>query len=653
MFSGDLKSLLLLWEHLATNHRYRDLVESQDIKTFRKRAGNEGLPFLTIALPSLGKALDKFHSTNEWNAPESFKTDEDGIPLFLGKAVRLAIDGNSIAVDCVRQLTYIFYKLEVPYEESKVAEILNQFINTDKDLGCFDLFAGSVYSDYSIYSDDLHVSAGEIIKEMRGLISEVLLLLDPRDIRPCHGSGATACHTPNHAKYHELQYFQKLDDFFGYSDNFFYSPSHLCDELGKLQDAPVTDPCARVCLVPKDSRGPRVISCEPAAMMFIQQGLMRKLYHQIENHPYTSGRINFSDQSKNQKRAQEASINDLWATLDLKDASDRVSLQLVREVFPDEWVQALEACRSEYTLLPDGRKIKLNKFAPMGSACCFPVEALVFWACAVAMLRLDRGRRIDGAWRDYDYENDFSSNPDPKRVYSERRRAYQSNLKIAKSWIPDLLVYGDDIICRSSDSKLVMDGLELIGLKVNRDKSYVVGPFRESCGGDYHLGMDVTPVRIRKRLTSVGTGLQASADLANEFIAKFGYEESHKLIREIEDAVGYFYPRTDMDIPMTIRVTPSASNDVLFRRRWNKDLQRFEHRLLCLRYAVKAFRSPEWGEVLRRELSRDRTNVQDPYEPELSIVEASLDPGQYTVPHSVHKKWVWAWLGCTKPLSEI
>jgi hypothetical protein len=653
MFNGDLKSLLLLWEYLAKNHRYQNLVEGNDLRTFQKRAGNEGLTFLTVALPSLGKALDTFHSTNEWKAPIHFKTDSDGIPLFLGKAIRLAIDGNSIAVDCVRQLTYAFYKLEVPYEESKVANFLDQFISTDQDLGRFDYATGSLPSDNSIYQSGGRINTGALIKEMRGLISKVLLLLDPKDIRPCHGSGATACRTPNHSKWHELQYIPKIDDFFGYSDNFFYSPSHLCDELDKLQSAPHMDPVARVCLVPKDSRGPRVISCEPAAMMFIQQGLMRKLYHQIENHPFTRGRINFTDQSQNRKRAELASITDQYATIDLKDASDRVSLQLVRLVFPDEWVQALEACRSEETLLPDGRRIKLNKFAPMGSACCFPVEALVFWACASAMLRLVRTYELEALWANYQFEDSFSDCPDSNPVRSQRYRAYQAGLKVVETWSPDLLVYGDDIICDSVDAQLIMDGLEMIGLLVNRDKSYVVGPFRESCGGDYHLGMDVTPVRIRKWLTNVGTGLQASADLANEFIAKFGYEDSHKLIRVIEEAVGYSYPRTDMDIPMTIRVSPSASNDVLFRRRWNKDLQRFEHRLLCLRYSVKEFRSPEWGELLRKELSRDRTEVQDPFEPELSIFEAKLDPGQYTVSHSVHKKWAWVWLGCARPSSTL
>jgi hypothetical protein len=128
MFDGNLKSLLLLWENLAINRRYSRFVEKEDLLTFRRRASNEGLSYLTRVLPELGRALDSFHSTNMWNPPESQQCDEDGIPTFLGKAIRLAIDGNSVAVDCVRQLSYIFYKLEVPHDEERVTEYLDQFI---------------------------------------------------------------------------------------------------------------------------------------------------------------------------------------------------------------------------------------------------------------------------------------------------------------------------------------------------------------------------------------------------------------------------------------------------------------------------------------------------------------------------------------------
>ena len=629
---GSLKSLLSLWENLARNRRYQHLMEECDINTFLRRADNEGLSFLTVTLPLIGKALDTFHSTNEWKAPDQFKTDPDGIPLFMGKAIRWAIDGNSVAVDCVRQLSYIFYKLEVQHDKDKVANYLDQFINTDKDIGHFDFTASDPVS--GLFNDpELHgsVSTGAIVKEMRGLIHQVLANADPFDIRPCHGGGATACRTPNHKKWSTIRYFPKLDASFDYASHFFYNSTHLSDELKKLEDAPHADPCARVCLVPKDSRGPRIISCEPAELMYIQQGLMRKLYETIEAHPLTHGCINFTDQAPNREMARIGSITNLYATLDLKDASDRVSLQLVRSVFPSNWLEALEACRSDKTLLPDGRVVELNKFAPMGSACCFPVEALVFWACAVATLRIVRLAQLEHMRRTCDSYAFF--------------KGYQAACDAAMRLRPDIFVYGDDIICDVSFSRYIMDGLESIGLLINRNKSYVDGPFRESCGGDYHNGYDVTPVRVRKELSSVGTGLQAGADLANEFIAKFGFEDSHRILRVIEESVGYAYPRTLVDMPMSFRIAPGASNDALFVRRWNNDLQRFEYRCLVLRPMVLTRREPDWFELLRKELSRGRVQSQDRYANPLAIMESKLDPGQYAVTHSARKKWAWVWLG--------
>jgi hypothetical protein len=495
MLMGNLKSLLPLWKNLACNRRYQLFVSKEDVSTFEARAENEGLHFLTIALPELGRALDTFHSTNLWKAPPSFKTDDDGFPLFLGKALRFAIMGNSIAVDCVRQLSYIFYKLEAPHDEETIDTTLNQFIETDKALGDFDYASASFQSGSNPGAGS--ITAFALIREMRHLIGRILVNLDPLDIRPCHGSGSTADHAPNHSKWHEFRYYEKLDRLYDYGSYFYLSPTHLVDEYEKLFNSSPMEPRARVCIVPKDSRGPRVISCEPHELMYIQKGIMRKLYDHLESHPLTAGQLNFTDQSINNDLARLASLDGGLATLDLKDASDRVSLHLVRQVFPDDWVECLEACRSEETILPKGKGIvKLNKFAPMGSACCFPVEALVFWTCAQAVIRLTTHNLALRSFR-----------------YRQIRPVY---------------VYGDDILCDTVFADDIMEGLETIGLLVNRSKSYVSGPFRESCGGDYHNGYDVTPVRVRKDLTNVGTRLQTSADLANEFIAKFGYESGLK-----------------------------------------------------------------------------------------------------------------------------
>jgi hypothetical protein len=88
---------------------------------------------------------------------------------------------------------------------------------------------------------------------------------------------------------------------------------------------PKSVPQARVCLVPKDSRGPRIISCEPAELMFIQQGIMRKLYSHLETHHLTAGQINFTDQSINRNLALLAS--------NAKETWPRLTFRMLRIVF--------------------------------------------------------------------------------------------------------------------------------------------------------------------------------------------------------------------------------------------------------------------------------------------------------------------------------
>jgi hypothetical protein len=606
---GDLKSLLLLWENLATNHRYSAYVELADLSVFRRRAEKEGLSFLTTTLPLIGKALDSFHSTSEWTPVPSFTGRQvmlykDGfardtciqvhIPVFLGKAIEAALKGDSIAVDCVRQLTFIFYKYEVAFDTQLVADFLNDFILVDDSL---------IECSTARLADK---QLDEHLTSMQGVIAWALGKTDPYNIRPSHGSGATACRTKNSDKYHTIRYFPRLDETYSYSEYFFLSPTHLVDEMEKLENAKEAIPRARVCLVPKDSRGPRVISCEPAELMYIQQGIMKLIYQRLETFSGTTGQINFSDQTINKRLARIGSTDGSFCTIDLSEASDRVSLDLVREVFPRDWVECLEACRSEETILPNGVVKKLRKFAPMGSSCCFPIEALVFWASAQATLR-----RLG-------------------------------------SWNAPVYVYGDDIIFAPNYfDEIVMD-LESVGLKVNRNKSYRAGPFRESCGGDYHNSYDVTPIRVRKGLTySSPSSLSTSADLANSFIAKFGYDYTRSVVQVIENSVGMIFPRTPLAYPLSLRADLRAFNDVFFQRRWNADYQRYEHRVPSLTNQIRKCHPSNWGELLRRELSREvrERDSSDRYINRLSIADSVVDPGFYTDTHSVRTKWAWRWLG--------
>lgn len=440
------------------------------------RCMEEGVEFLTCTLPRLGKAFDKalqgkipFDSEGFAKAPGTqlpilfgwlFKrvfsdlgfildsiedipaSPDDDPSLPRGRAVTLNSDVQ--AIKHIRQLLFMFYKLELPYGEAKERKVLNSFIDTEREL-----------SELTFDCNDA------ILRRARKIIHRVLSRSNPRDIIPKHGPGAVSTGEAIGEKSRFSRLYEDTERVYPFTEYFRVSDTHTVDTLSEIQALEIKEHgTAKVVLVPKDSRGPRIISCEPLEKQWIQQGQQRKLYSVIESHRWTSGYVNFTDQSVNRDLALSSSELGGWVTLDMKDASDRLSLDLVGALFcSTDWWPALRASRSTHTKLPDGTTVRLEKFAPMGSAVCFPVEALTFWAMSVAVLSL-HGMRLALA---------------RKRVY----------------------VYGDDIICREEDYLTIMRHLERFGLRFNRDKCCVAGLYRESCGCDAYYGVDVTPIRLR------------------------------------------------------------------------------------------------------------------------------------------------------------
>lgn len=222
--------------------------------------------------------------------------------------------------------------------------------------------------------------------------------------------------------------------------------------------------------------------------------------------------ISITDQTINQRFARQGSISNLLATLDLQSASDSIATELVRFLLDDDWFVLLQAARSGTTLYrkPNNLEefIRLEKFASMGNGFTFPLETVIFWALTAAAC-----------------EGSVSS----------------------------VSAYGDDLICPSDRAESVIGLLEYCGFTVNTKKSYVSGPFRESCGADYYLGIDTRPY-YQENLVS-GESLfvlhnfyvrhhdsemaQAVLDVLNPDLLIFGpdgYGDGH-LIRE--DWTGY------------------------------------------------------------------------------------------------------------------
>jgi len=63
-------------------------------------------------------------------------------------------------------------------------------------------------------------------------------------------------------------------------------------------------------------------------------------------------------------------------------------------------------------------------------------------------------------------------------------------------------VYGDDLIVPVNHVLTVVQTLALFGAKVNLNKSFWTGKFRESCGKEYYDGHDVSIVRVRRMFPS-------------------------------------------------------------------------------------------------------------------------------------------------------
>jgi len=436
------------------------------------RVLREGLGFLTKTLPRLCKCLDraltlKHPMTQSAHGWDTMPGSE--LPRFLGEFFSRVFDpsGNVLSnpdaksVAVIRQVCTVFYKYGLPYSYEQEQNVISQFEKTEDDLrissesqraqraALFEFRA----SHWRLRKLSQY-SKTRITHRARLLLSRVFGSFEHRDIVPRHGPGSVATKQRLWGKYQWRNVSSRLTSEFPLDEYFYVGLGHVCDSLDSVNHMADEDLGALVILVPKDSRGPRLISEEPVDNQWIQQGLHRALVDLVERHPLTKWNVRFTDQEPNRKAALYASSCGRYATLDLKEASDRVSLGLVRLLFPDNLTRVLEACRSSYTVLPGGRRLDLEKFAPMGSSLCFPIMALTIWAILTA-----------GA-----------SDADTRE---------------------SIYVYGDDVIVPTAYADEAIELLESYGLKINQDKSCTKGSFRESCGMDAFQGVDVTPVRIR------------------------------------------------------------------------------------------------------------------------------------------------------------
>lgn len=447
-------------------HTYVSLLADVSRLTgFREIRGSwEGMHWCLNEAPKLEKLVLETIETGR-------KIDLERFPAWSRRLVVGSLT-DPILLRYLRQLLLFCYKADVTPSDEIVNTSYQVFLDTNHTVGEF--------------SNWLSNANPRLLNQVRRNCQSVLYKFRPKAVRPGHGPGAS---TTSKDKWE--QWYSTIEYCYPYSDYMclYQNIGHLRQLWDCETDSHIT---AKLIDVPKDTRGPRLICVHPAEAIWLQQGLRLELERTIAlkrdgRGPWPRGHIHFDDQTVNGKIALLSSKSRRYATIDMKEASDRISESLVQALFGRyyKWFGCCRAQKVEIPYLNKKQVWDINCYAPMGNATTFPVQSLVFWAICVASMQ-SRGFHQPGA----------------------------------------VFVFGDDIIIPSECAEYVITDLESFGLLVNRTKSFYRGAFRESCGVDAFNGINVTPIRWKTTMNAEQlVNMQSLSDMAMR-LRIAGYEEA-------------------------------------------------------------------------------------------------------------------------------
>ncbi|UJQ85298.1 MAG: putative replicase protein [Alehxovirus faecivivens] len=466
---------------------------------------NHGLRFATIDMVDFGKHLDQCLSRSRLSCfvgPHMRPFKRGGVIPRLFKGLFLRVFQHNgcllptpchISIRFLRQMFYLAKKIRMNCEESRTFETVRKFFEVDAKLLSPTLDWDSDHIDWSrlpiLRLDDSYPSPALLkepllpgfeeytwlprdfissIQTTGDIVSNLIGIFDPYQWRTKHGPGAVS-DLKGDSKYEFPFWPKKLDTIFPLADFAFANLDNWVDclssgeHVGRFSER---EPASKLIAVPKTQKGPRLIASEPTAHQWCQQSIKAFLYDRVQ-HSWLSKSIHFRDQTFNQRLAQSASINRSHWTIDLSEASDRVSCYVVERLFRGNvsLLRAFHAVRTR-TISNDidqklPRLLKMKKFSTMGSALTFPVQSLVFLIIILGSL-----------------------------CYSRKIKVTEKNLE---RLVREVLVFGDDLIVPDDVGPFVLGSLRYLGFEVNRSKTFGKGSFRESCGGEYFDGHDVTP----------------------------------------------------------------------------------------------------------------------------------------------------------------
>lgn len=209
----------------------------------------------------------------------------------------------------------------------------------------------------------------------------------------------------------------------------------------------------RFTAVRKTALTDRGICIEASLNVYAQLALGSHISRRLKQ---TVGLVKEKSQERHRFLAWKASVLNELFTMDLSDASELQCYQLVKACVPDDWFDVLCATRSAFTRVGD-KWVKLEKFSSMGNGWTFELMTTLLLSI---ILTLAEELDVD--------------------------------VEVGK----DVSVYGDDIIAPKALAAPLRVVLTFLGYKINERKTFVDEQFKESCGGDFFRGHDVTPYYV-------------------------------------------------------------------------------------------------------------------------------------------------------------
>ncbi len=222
---------------------------------------------------------------------------------------------------------------------------------------------------------------------------------------------------------------------------------------------------SRLSTVPKNVDISRTTCTEPSLNMFFQLGYGGTMVSRLREW----GLDIDSQATLNKELARVGSLDGTFGTIDLSSASDSLSLNMLRYMLPQDIFMMLWTLRCDKTDIPGKGPVELHMLSTMGNGYTFPLQTALFTCVVLAVyecMGIKHAKSVQGH---------------------------------ADNWA----VFGDDIIVKREAYGNVCRILQLLGFEVNSEKSFNEGPFRESCGADWHSGTNIRGVYC-KSLVTVG-----------------------------------------------------------------------------------------------------------------------------------------------------